>query len=310
VAEIGVVLLDGSRWPVVVDDAAQSLSQATFETDASNAVLTFRVPWDEREEAVLYFCDTAETVREQLISRKPSPRHPAHDWLRASRVSLRGESPNGKEQLFNGQFIDRYENILFTVLYQPTKYDVVEDGIVESEWQRYTERSKITATVEYVNTGPGAFKFVTGAYAVAGLDRLKLAKSIPLRRIGFVWVWRRVPETYLLNEDRLPLRIMAGLGTVNKTAFAGIQPERLYFSHVDIDDELAMISPLELSLFNHDFKRSPLLYKVTFTFLYDPFTWQTTLDPSGSRERIGYVYNPTVGPFPTSEFEELFLISR
>jgi hypothetical protein len=301
-------------WPIVVDDAPQSLSQTTFEDNASNAVVTFRVPWDERESAIEFFCDFATrefgpadpfTAARARLSRKPAAQHPDFEWLYATRINLRGEAPEGKDAQFGGGFIDRYQNVLFTVLFQPLRYTVAPDGVVTREWQRYVER-KITSTTEYVQVGPGAFQFTSGPFSGKAL---KLAKSFRLTSMAAIWTWRRVPEQFLFDQNFIPQQVAFRLGQVNLNPFAGFEAERLYFSHMDIDSELAMVSPLELNLFGIPAYRSPLIYKVMLTFLYKPPpgpSWQQTLDPAGNPADIGWRSAPGVKQFPMGEFESIF----
>lgn len=189
----------------------------------------------------------------QCIERHLPARHPDLPHLFASNISgVQGLATTGSRDGSNGKGdqaaafkVNRY-----TISYSTPNYNILDDGAVEKEWQRYTALVGVEPIIEFyrrkvgtrvwVNdaANPNKNQPITGAVGSQQLVRKQ--------RIKMLWV--QVPDDGLFTAQGFfkggaPVKLEAALGCVNDDTFFGREAGTMLFEGYNIIPRITHTDP-------------------------------------------------------------------
>lgn len=228
-----------------------------FETDNSRSTRIFRIPWDNRAEAVariLGYSFRDDSTNPPTLRRYLPEVDPAFPWLVATRVHVQGIGWNDKETIYwspppmpgdpsdptgdtTPRPLNHYVYAILTVEFSVPDYSIksdddpaITDPTDGTEFNRYTSY-EVHPTSDYLDIPTGTMVWagtagVTGDPPHGGQTFPGAAGKI-ISLAEFVWTWHEIPE------DGLPFNTISNtIGRVNSDTFANSPPHTLLLADV------------------------------------------------------------------------------
>lgn len=266
-----------------------SSPEERFELNGAGCTRIFRCDWADRVDVVKFFLGYSaiwDNAGTPTLSRLLPQAHPLFPSFAATKVtSVKGIKWTGNavggayQYKLDSSQINLFKYAELTIQYEHVDYEMLDDGEITDEQDRYVSRGETTPSAEFLQLPGGAFKYISASTPPhQTVIPFNVGKILPQEK--FILTWRRLPEAAWAIGSNLYDRVYDNgyLGAINANVFWGRPVGTVLFSGV---------RPI--------LNRSPLgdgfEWDLEYTFDYDPHGWNHKYyyNPAGTNNGFHFV---------------------